>query len=87
MTKKKAPVPPEIEIARLQRDTAVMQSITDVIKQPLFQTIGALVLLETLQRHDLIGQNVSTALEVAITTKEAVGALAPVANFIPGIKL
>jgi len=87
MRKKKADpvVIPEIEVARLNRDTALGREVISLLKQPLFQAITALVLLEALQKHQLIGQNVSTALEVAIATKETVGAIAPAVQAVGGL--
>lgn len=92
MTKKKSQaVLPEIEIARLERDTQIVNQIISLAKQPIYQSIAGLVILETLQRFNLIGQNVSTAMEVAIATKEVTAAIAPAAQtisgFIPGVKL
>jgi len=89
--RKKLVITPEIEIARLQRDAEVFSQVRQLLSQPLIQSIVALVALETLQRYQLIGQNVSTAMEVAIASGQVISSLVPAAqavgSFIPGVKL
>jgi hypothetical protein len=76
--------PPEVEIARLSRDTEIVREIGRIVTHPIYGSIIALLVLEQLQQHNLIGQFFSTGLEGAIAGGAVINALAPAAEAAAG---
>lgn len=63
----------ELKLIKARQRAALQEkaltAAVELLKQPLYQTIAGLVIIEQLQRFNLIGQNVSSALEVGVVVE------------------
>ena len=73
----------EVRVARIQKERIIAQELISLAKQPIMQAVLALVIIENLQKYNLVGQNVSTALELAIVSKEVIAAAGNLGGLMP----
>lgn len=67
--------PPEIEIARLQRDAQVFHDIVEILKLPVVQLVGGFWSVEVLQRRGQIPNTAGDVVEGALVAAPFAGAL------------